>query len=209
MSYSNILDKVQRYYSEKVKTHGATARGVDWNSVDSQRLRFAQLLKVVNRAQHFTINDYGCGYGALAGHLRDEGYSFSYVGFDISSEMIAKAKEVHGEDPQITFVTEERMLTEAVYTVASGIFNVKLETAAAEWDKYVLQTLGTIDALSRNGFAINVLTKYSDAEFMRPDLYYADPLFLFDYCKTNYSRFVTLLHDYPLYEFTILVRKNS
>ena len=209
MSYSNILDKVQRYYSEKVKTHGATARGVDWNSVDSQRLRFAQLLKVVNRAQHFTINDYGCGYGALAGHLRDEGYSFSYVGFDISSEMIAKAKEVHGTDPQITLVTEERMLTEADYTVASGIFNVKLETAAAEWDKYVLQTLGTIDALSRNGFAINVLTKYSDAEFMRPDLYYADPLFLFDYCKTNYSRFVTLLHDYPLYEFTILVRKNS
>ena len=123
--------------------------------------------------------------------------------------MIAKAKEVHGEDPQSTFVTEERMLTEVDYTVASGIFNVKLETAAAEWDEYVLQTLGRIDALSRKGFAINVLTKYSDAEFMRPDLYYADPLFLFDYCKTNYSRFVALLHDYPLYEFTILVRKDG
>jgi hypothetical protein len=42
---------------------------------------------------------------------------------------------------------------------------------------------------------------------MRDDLYYADPLFFFDYCKTRFSRFVTLIHDYPLYEFTILVRK--
>jgi hypothetical protein len=43
---------------------------------------------------------------------------------------------------------------------------------------------------------------------MRPDLYYADPLFLFDYCKTKFSTLVSLIHDYPLYEFTILVRKE-
>jgi len=30
---------------------------------------------------------------------------------------------------------------------------------------------------------------------------------LFDYCKRTYSRDVALLHDYGLYEFTILVRK--
>ena len=39
------------------------------------------------------------------------------------------------------------------------------------------------------------------------DLFYADPLHLFDRCKRTYSRFVTLLHDYPLYEFTIIVRR--
>ena len=43
---------------------------------------------------------------------------------------------------------------------------------------------------------------------MRPYLYYADPLFLFDYCKKKYSKSVALLHDYGLYEFTILVRKD-
>ena len=35
----------------------------------------------------------------------------------------------------------------------------------------------------------------------------ADPLEAFDRCKRTYSRFVTLLHDYPLYEFTIIVRR--
>ena len=43
-------------------------------------------------------------------------------------------------------------------------------------------------------------------ERMRPDLYYADPCRLFDHCKRRYSRHVALLHDYGLYEFTILVR---
>jgi hypothetical protein len=41
---------------------------------------------------------------------------------------------------------------------------------------------------------------------MRADLYYADPLFFFEHCRQRFSRRVALLHDYPLYEFTILVR---
>jgi hypothetical protein len=51
------------------------------------------------------------------------------------------------------------------------------------------------------------LTSYSDPDKRRPDLYYADPLALFDHCKRTYSRFVSLIHDYPLYEFTLLVRR--
>jgi SAM-dependent methyltransferase len=208
MSYARILSKVNRYYSGKIEVHGATARGVDWNSDESQRLRFVQLLKVCDCRGPFNINDYGCGYGALADHLREHGYSFRYCGFDISSQMIAKARELHSAMSQVAFVTEESGLSHADYTVASGIFNVKLQTPATEWERYMLQTLEVINGLSAKGFAFNVLTKYSDPEFMRPDLYYADPLFLFDYCKAKFSRFVSLIHDYPLYEFTILVRKE-
>jgi predicted TPR repeat methyltransferase len=208
MSYDRILERVGQYYSEKIQTHGATARGVDWNSPESQALRFRQLLKVAEREAPFSINDYGCGYGALADYLRDENYAFAYRGFDISPQMVSKAEELHGGAEQVVFFSEEAQLTEADYTVASGIFNVKLQVAEAEWEKYVLSTIEKISNLSRQGFAFNVLTKYSDKEFMRPDLYYADPLFLFDLCKTRYSRFVSLLHDYPLYEFTVLVKKG-
>jgi hypothetical protein len=41
---------------------------------------------------------------------------------------------------------------------------------------------------------------------MRDHLYYADPGEFFEICKRVYSRNVALLHDYGLYEFTILVR---
>jgi SAM-dependent methyltransferase len=208
MNDSKILGDVESYYSKKIAVHGATARGVDWNSPDSQRLRFVQLLKLTDHSQPFTINDYGCGYGALADYLKGEGYAFQYWGYDISPPMIAKAAELHAGMRELTFVSKNHDLNEADYTVASGIFNVKLRAASTEWESYVLRTLETVSRLSKRGFAFNVLTKYSDPELRRPDLYYADPLFFFDYCKTKFSRFVSLIHDYPLYEFTILVRKQ-
>lgn len=205
MTSNDILSRVQEYYDDKLRTHGATARGVDWKSPESQQLRFAQLVKLIDHTRPFTLNDFGCGYGALVDYLETCGLQFQYAGFDISSEMIAQARELH---PGARFVTDKGQLHQADYTLASGIFNVRLSTGEAEWKSYMLNVLDTMNSLSKSGFAFNALTKYSDAEFMRSDLYYADPLFFFDHCKTNYSKFVTLLHDYPLYEFTILVRKE-
>jgi len=75
--------------------------------------------------------------------------------------------------------------------------------------QYVLDTVSELDRLSNKGFAFNILTSYSDADLMRSDLFYADPCYFFDYCKRNFSKQVALLHDYGLYEFTILVRKEN
>ncbi|PYT05762.1 MAG: SAM-dependent methyltransferase [Acidobacteria bacterium] len=202
-----MLESVEQYYTEKLKTHGPTARGVDWNSPESQALRFEQVLKVCDADSAFSINDYGCGYGALSDFLVQRGYSVQYRGFDVSDQMIAEAKKLHRRLSNCDFFREESNLTVADYTVASGVFNVKLRATDDEWERYFLRTLERIAELSSRGFAFNALTKYSDRDRMRPDLYYADPLFLFDYCKRKFTRFVSLLHDYPLYEFTIIVRK--
>ncbi len=86
--------------------------------------------------------------------------------------------------------------------MASGIFNVRLQTPEDDWKAYVLGTVDRLANLARRGFAFNCLTSYSDADRMRPDLYYADPCALFDYCKRRFARNVALLHDYDLYEFT-------
>jgi hypothetical protein len=121
--------------------------------------------------------------------------------------MIAKAGELYKNNGKYEFLTDESLLPAADYTVASGIFNVKLQTGEKEWQDYVLSVMGKIAQLSAKGFAFNMLTKYSDRERMRADLYYADPMFIFDYCKSNFSNLVSLSHDYPLYEFTIIVKK--
>jgi SAM-dependent methyltransferase len=162
MNYDRILRKVDRYYSGKLKAHGATARGVDWNSTESQRMRFDQLLKICDCRTPFTVNDYGCGYGALAVYLHENRYLFRYCGFDISSQMIARARALHSAMSAVAFVNEESGLPQADYTVASGLFNVKLDTSAMDWEAYMLQTLEAINSLSEKGFAFNVLTKYSD-----------------------------------------------
>lgn len=204
-----ILDDVRHYYGDKVSQFGPTPRGADWNSRESQVLRFEQLLKVVRDPGLFSLNDYGCGYGALVDYLVERGYACRYYGYDISREMINEARRQHGRRPGCRFLTTRSRLAAADYTVASGIFNVRLKVRKDVWSDYVLTTLNDLNRLSRKGFAFNALTSYADRERMRPDLYYADPALLFDYCKQNFSRFVSLIHDYPLYEFTILVRKQE
>jgi SAM-dependent methyltransferase len=199
-----ILTAVERYYSGRFAEHGATARGVDWNSPESQELRFEQLLRVADLEQgRYSLNDFGCGYGALLGYLRARGIEVDYRGFDLSESMLEHART---EYPGVSFVGSADAVESADYTVASGIFNVKLDTPPEVWRQYVLDTLDTIARLSTKGFAFNMLTSYSDADRMRDDLYYGDPRFFFDRCKRQYARNVALLHDYGLYEFTTIVR---
>jgi hypothetical protein len=62
-------------------------------------------------------------------------------------------------------------------------------------------------AMSIRGFAFNAMTTYVD--WKQENLYYADPFMFFDFCKRNISRYVSLLHDYPLFEWTMIVRKED
>src|SRR5690242_15712792 len=102
-SAAAIHETVAHYYAEKLRQHGATPRGVDWNSAESQHLRFAALLRIVDSDGEFSINDYGCGYGALADYLVTLDQSFAYRGFDISAAMIDTARARHAGDARCVF----------------------------------------------------------------------------------------------------------
>lgn len=206
MSNQHLLQQVRHYYEGKLADHGATARGVDWNSEATQRLRFRELTRLFEPDRDASILDYGCGYGALAAYLREHEFGGPYCGFDVSERMVAAAREHHGALPACRFEFRRSALEPAMYTVASGLFNVKQDADADEWRAYVLDTIADLRELSTRGFAFNALTSYADEDRKRPDLYYADPLELFDHCKRHVSRFVSLLHDTPLYEFTLIVR---
>ena len=202
----SLLDEVAGYYSAKLAEHGATPRGVDWNGAEGQALRFEQLARIVRGDAPFSLNDVGCGYGALVDFLQPRFPRFDYVGCDVSEAMVEEARRQHAGVANARFVVGARPPV-SDYSVASGIFNVRLGRSDAEWHAYLEETLEVLDACSTGGFAFNCLTSYSDAERMRPDLYYPDPGRVFDLCKRRFSRNVALLHDYGLYEFTILVRK--
>lgn len=209
MADDALRDDVARYYTDKVRRHGASAKGVDWRDDESQRTRFAQLLRVADGVERVEVLDYGCGYGALVDELDRDGRPFRWVGFDISNAMLDEARARYAGREECAVVADETALDPLDFVVASGIFNVRLETDEREWRRYVERIVDRLDELSRRGFAFNMLTSYSEPEKMRTDLYYADPLAWFDRCKRRYSRHVALLHDYGLWEFTIVVRKDA
>ncbi len=205
---TDLLNEVASYYAVKLAEHGDTPRGVDWNGEESQNVRFEQLCKVIDPCRSaFSLNDLGCGYGALLDYLKAKHLDCTYLGIDVSQGMVAAAKQRHSTCRESRFITSAEPDQKAEYGLASGIFNVRLERSDDEWLEYILTTLDVLYRTSSVGFAFNCLTSYSDNDKKCDYLYYADPCRLFDLCKRRYSHQVALLHDYDLYEFTILVRK--
>lgn len=201
----NLLSSIRDYYTGRILKFGPTHQGVDWNNSEGQHLRFEQLTRIISPARDvFSIDDYGCGYGELYVFLKRQAFSIDYHGFDISREMVDAALAHHGN----RFYVGTESSRVADYAVASGIFNVRLSASMEDWQSHILRTLTILNAHSRHGFAFNCLTSYSDAHLMKEHLFYADPCFFFDHCKKRFSQNVALLHDYDLFEFTILVRKE-
>lgn len=206
-----VIDVTKEFFQKTLDEYGASAQGVGWNGRDAQQIRYKILSKVIEEGDDsFTMCDYGCGVGYYLSFLREHyrQRSVKYVGYDILQDMLLRARENYGADDEShSFVLGEHLQDRYDYIVSSGIFNLKQDIEENKWKQYILETIEQFDKHSIKGFAFNALTKYSDLDKMRPDLYYSDPLFLFDYCKKNFSRNVALLHDYDLYDFTIIVRK--
>lgn len=202
-----IEARVAGYYTGRLREHGATPRGVDWNGAESQNRRLDVLMGLFANDRDGSVIDIGCGYGALLDRMRAGGQRGAYLGLDVSAEMIAAAKAQHAADPAAGFAVASKAAGVSDYAVASGIFNVRVDTPADAWEAYVESVLDDMHACTRKGFAFNCLTAYSDADRMVDRLYYGDPRRWFDHCVRRYSRWVALRHDYGLYEFTLIVRK--
>ena len=210
MTIDETQRRLNKYFSEKLISFGATPQGVDYNGAEAQERRFEQLVRVINASRPFTVIDYGSGYGAMFDFLQKKGWQFEYHGIDLIEEMVLAGRAAHKDFPHAHFTTNESEVPQADYLLAGAIFNIKLDASYEDWQDFVVKTLRRMNALCSKGFSFNMLTRYSDADRMaqRPDLFYGDPLFFFDLCKRKFSRNVALLHDYGLYDFTILVRKD-
>jgi SAM-dependent methyltransferase len=210
MSEANVALVVE-YYEAKLAAFGPTPRGVDWKDEASQTKRFEQLVRALSLSERdtaFRIIDFGCGYGALRSFLAARGLRATYIGYDRSAQMIAAARRIHAGFPDTTFTSDWASIDPADFVVASGVFNVRFTIADGEWREYVLSTLAAANEKATAGWAANFLTSYADEDRKRADLYYADPGAILDWCKRSASRWVSLFHDYELYEFTIGVLRH-
>lgn len=202
-----IISETDRYYTNRFKEHQRGPLAADWNSKEAQEIRFDMLSKIIRNEQDksFSICDYGCGLGDYYSYICSRYKNVQYTGIDISSDIIDQARK----EKQANFVCDSIIREKYDYIIASGIFNVRQKVSDEDWLNYIIDTITMFAESANTGFAFNCLTSYSDEEHKKDYLYYADPCFLFDYCKKHFSRNVAILHDYDIYDFTILVRRDN
>ena len=207
---TDTLDGVAQLYEKSLSDHGLSSMAVGWKDEASQLLRFEKLTYLLNHlrnAEEISVNDFGCGYGAMFKYLDElPGVKLkTYYGYDLSEEMLAAAKRVIADERAI-LIQSSRVTNEADFSFVSGTFNVRLEASDEVWTEHIKEILTNLSEKSRRGFAFNLFSTYVD--WKQDNLYYADAFTFFDFCKRNISPYVSLLHDYPLYEWTIVVRKD-
>lgn len=203
---NDVLNDVEHLYTTNIDKFGSVSTAVGWNTKDCHNLRFEKICAELPTDIEITIADLGCGYGALYEYAIKNNFKIQeYHGYDISQRMLEECKDYLSGDAKIKLFNSAELQYKCDYVVASGIFNNICSANKNAWFKYILKTLDNMDEYSNKGFIFNLLTNQVD--FMRDDLFYADPTFFFNLCREKYSRKVSLYHNYDLWEWTIVVTK--
>lgn len=191
-------------YNKRFDQHGRDIKTVGWGSEQSQRLRFEVLLRGLD-PKGKTILDVGCGLGDLIPFLDQQtGGDFNYVGIDIAVKLIGDARETYGNDRREFHVGDifSVDLPQVDIAVLSGALSFKVPGI----EEYAHETMKRMFELSREAACLNFLTKYVDFELEKNQHY--QPESIFSNAK-RITKCVNLLHDYPLYEFTVQLIKSE
>lgn len=115
----------QKFYSSAIDKYGITARGVNWHSKESQKIRFDIILEMLPQdINSYTIADAGCGFGDLYTYmLKKKKAPKNYVGIDSLSDMYSIASDRTGCEIIIADICKDK-LPMADYYVCSGAMNV-------------------------------------------------------------------------------------
>jgi len=115
----------ERFYKSAIKKYGNSAKGVHWNSEDTQQIRFDAILKMLPDDLHnYTLVDAGCGFGDLYFWMQQKNQTpLSYTGIDTLKDMVEIAQN---NTYQKIFQADicKDVLVEADCYVCSGAMNV-------------------------------------------------------------------------------------
>jgi SAM-dependent methyltransferase len=203
-----IINRQTEIYRDSYSKFGDTPKGVYINDVQTQYLRFDKIVHGFNISKPFTLLDVGCGTCTLHKYLLERKIKHTYQGVELVEEMTEYSKKKY---PSIKIFLGDILTNQKIkkcdWVIASSTFYLKGETSKKDWEKYVYKMINRMFELSTNGISFNLLTAYNT--FEATELSYFNPQKVLDFCIKNLSRYVTIDHAYPLYEFTVTVYKSN
>ena len=213
----NHVEYASKFYEKLFIEHGPTAKGVGWNSNLAQNLRYMKLLQGLDKKNEIDVLDFGCGWGIGFEILRSEDYRVkSYLGVDVNSTVIDYASSRYSGESTANFelLTDKNSSTilrreHFDLVLASGVFNIRFNEAIDMWYEYVKEQTKFLFSLTKSTLAINFLSSISDKEKQRDDHFYCDPSEYLKFLLQEVSDKVSLIHDYGMWDFCVIVKRDS
>jgi SAM-dependent methyltransferase len=182
------------FYDDKLKTYGATAEGVAWDSAYTQRRRFGAIASCLGNLRNESLVDAGCGVGDFYLYLGEKGNPPQhYIGIDLHPEMVAAAKERTGCEILRRDILRQSLPT-ADWYVASGSMNLLTRSETGIFIRRCFEK-------SRKGFVFNLLEgKERVGEFG-----YWKPRDVIELCRPLGAR-VRIIEEYLEGDFTLFLQ---
>jgi hypothetical protein len=203
-----IIENQRKAYRESFFRYGESPRGVKWNNIETQYLRFERLIYYLrNYLKNSTIHDIGSGLCDFHKFLLKNKIKHKYSGSEIVQEMIdyslIKFNDITLYNQDFLKISKEKY----DFIFLSGTLNLKLNTLHSEWERYSYELINKMFQHAKKAIVFNCLNIFNT--FSDDELMYFNPLDVLDYCIKNLSRFVIIDNSYPLYEFTVTIFKKE
>lgn len=198
-------EKIVGLYEGRHRENGRDIKTVGWGSVEDQLLRFDMLVRGLD-IEGKRILDVGCGLGDLVPYLDAlSAGEYSYVGVDITRALVEDAKYEFG-GPQRDFIVGDILemddLPKFDIVLLSGALNFRV----ANNQEHAQSMIKCMYGLCSEAVSFNLLSSYVDFETEKNFHHVPEDILL--YSKTL-TRWVNIIHDYPLYEFTTQLFRQS
>jgi SAM-dependent methyltransferase len=206
------------YYEGLLAKHGDSPLSLDWNSRESQRLRY-QVLKELfiygKKGAGVSVLDVGCGFGDLYGYFKAEGllsrHKISYTGTDISPKILEVARKKYPDARfELKDILTDRQMPRFDYVFCSGALNIR--TADREEHlEFVKEMIFRMWDLAAYGAAINFLGEgmlpVADQDDVNSGRYFFfSPELVLSYVRFVCGRYI-LRNDYHAGDFTVYMLK--
>jgi SAM-dependent methyltransferase len=201
----NEFDKniIAKRYRERLKEHGPSIEALASGTTERRDIRFG-VLNSVGEMQGSRVLDVGCGLADFYAWLGERGIQVDYTGYDITPELVELSAERFPEAKfEVRDVQTKGIQERFDYIVSSQTFNNRL--SHEDNFEVMKDVLRICYEASARAVVVDMMTAYVD--FQEKRLYYYQPEEVFRYAKSLTKR-ATLRHDYPLYEFAILLYKD-
>ncbi|MFA6138822.1 MAG: class I SAM-dependent methyltransferase [Sulfurimonas sp.] len=197
------LQRIENFFNEKTQLNGYSIKSLDWGSRRTQQIRF-HIFSEIASLENKSILDVGCGFGDFFDFLNiNLGLNVRYTGVDISSKIVAQAKE---RNPNLNIVKLD-ILSEEIekhdYVFGSGIHNIKVEKN----DELLERMLNKMFELCNYGVATNMINKTYENS-LAEHIYGYELSKVMEMCK-KLTPFSVVRQDYLPNDFTLYLYKHD